>query len=551
MEPGSRGEPRPEVLEKFSVQWYIKELQDLFVIADEARTSGAPEFGYITRLLERLSVEFVQADQIQTHHDQDLIQTYRTRAATLSRGTEEFFSTVELGRWLRVCQDAIAKGQTPEQISAWITPVLEQKLGDYGLRSTEASSAPIAPVLPPEPIQPLPTKPVGPKKNVRPQQSPVGKLGLAATMAAGALAGGYLLAEYLKSETAEPTAWHEQYRDIPPQLLEHVVGIPHTEQPVEFKPQADWRELNPGVYQWGERVVLAEPNGSALYIPKDTDYNKAFILPANPRGNIDWRGARFPVQAIQQMELTLETSGLWLDPQGHKYAVLDGGHLLYLTADGQPQTFLPFNETAPKPIAELDAYYKPRVDLSTIDTAIPQGFVDVETQPSLATIQCDLSYRTYDNAAAGVPIYPPDYKCQIPERAVADLAAVEAELNTHGYHLTIGDAKRPLVVQAFLHEVLGKWASKPTPQAPHVAGLALDVGLLDATYLPLFGGGFKLPSSDATTGKNLRSPKDKQQALDQGWSDQEYTQWKLMHDIFVAHGYTFNKSERWHVDYQK
>lgn len=893
-------DPPREIVEKFSVRWYLQELQELFVIAADAKRNSEPEFDQIARLLQDLANNFLQPAHIQQHHDDHLIDAYRAKVAGLQPGTEEFFSTVEIGRWLRVCQEAIAQGRSPEQISRLITPLIEAKMAEFGLHQPKAPMAPLPPpvpatptdrtirpvarsiaipvrpdrIMPPKPdlpagtieavtvdeaerilasseihgdefnrrrltvdtlraenlgprykttidgktiwfssaayevfdrlaviayveqnlgqytartyyrsnshgiwkylprysgyeahvnhfnkgfgqesislpwqsqkalaevsrncirvsdpkltfvgtarttdnynandtylagvnrrgdhlsgvghtqpthggknspervlishpeqrpnfqqrvatwnyttdiygavtaevyasqdqtlqfvfcrdarnrvwiasvenvtsapgptglrgdwvdakdlttpafdyndeaegygnnglragryyvdmyqnyiskmpvIQeylrcfgiPLPTSPT-PQPVLRPvppaPKSNLGRIGAVAVAVGGAMYGGYKLDAAARLEHIK-----QQYDHVPPALREHLVGVPDDwDIRPEFQPHADWVLQDNGTYLWGERTLLAEPDGSALYIPADTQYNKAFMLPANARGNIDWRGARFPVQAIRDLELSLAPSGLWQDPEGIQYAVLDGGHLLSVSANGSSTHFLPFNESldaaAWRPLAELATYYTASIDLSQIDTSIPAGFVDVAAEPSLQTIQIDISYINYNNSAAGVPIYPPDYKCQIPERSVADLAAVEAELSAQGYHLTIGDAKRPLIVQAFLREVLGKWASKPSPSAPHVAGLALDVGLLDATYIPVFESGYKPLLRDETGSKSLQSPADQGQALAQGWSAEEYRLWRTMADAFEAHGYQFIKSERWHVEYTK
>lgn len=550
-------DPVKENLERFSVEWYIEELQDLFVAADAAQRDGSPQFVYVTKLLEELSKHFLKPNQIQQHVDNQTITEYRGKVASLERGTEEFFTTVEIGRWLRVCQEALAKGSTPAEVSALVTPLVEEylRLHPAVVEVEHIESPVVAPALvqsEPVPIQAPAAAPVEAPKPVTSRKIIPGKKSNSlkpVLVAAGALAGGVAVGfemAKLSHELGDRSADRSEqaYEHVPAHLREHIVGAPkvgsHT---LEFQPRADWVAQADGTYAWGERTLLAEPDGSALYIPTDAKYiglNKAFILPAQAKGDIDWRGVRFPAQAMRDKQLMLESSGLWQDSQGGEYAVLDGGHLLVITPDGSNEQFLPFNETTLKPIAELDAYYKSPVDMRTIDTRIPAGFVDVAAQPTLQTIQIDLNFQTYDNTNAGVPIYPADYKCQIPEQDVADLAAVEAELILHGRHLGITEAKRPLPIQQYLYELLGKgWAAYPNEHAPHVAGRALDVVLLDATYIPVFARGF------------ISLPKDNE-AADRGQTKaEESAELKVLQTAFEARGYVSNGKETWHFDKKK
>lgn len=406
-----------------------------------------------------------------------------------------------------------------------------------------------SPAVPPPSLDQAP-QPVPPKSK--------GRLPYVAVAAATLGAAG--LAYYGAQE--RPAASTEQrqeqvdlsraYAAIPPELRTHVVGVVLDGERVDMPKREGWVKQSEYKYLWGTREVLAQPNGSALYIPDGTPYNKAFMLPPDARGNIDWRAVRFPIQAIQKMELTLGVDGLWHDPQNRDYAVLDGGHLLMIEPSGHTSQFIPFNESSSKSIGELADYYKLPVDMNSIDTSVPTGFVDMEAQPSLASIQCDLNFKTYDNTYAGVPIYPDDYKCLIPEQAVADFAAVEAELIAHGYHLGITEAKRPLSVQKFLYELLPPGvAAKPTDKAPHVRGYAYDVQLLDNTYIPVFASGFQPVKTRLEKTKGLSTPLDQQAAKQDGWSDTEYAQFKTLQEAFEAHGFKFSTTERWHVDYQR
>ncbi len=127
MDPHGR-DPVPETLEKFSVQWYIQELRGLFAAADDAQREGRPEGQYVAMLLQTLAAGFLQPDQIQQNHDARAINEYRAKVPTFTRGTEDYFVAVEIGRWLRVCDEAIMKGASPLQISAIIRPIIEERL---------------------------------------------------------------------------------------------------------------------------------------------------------------------------------------------------------------------------------------------------------------------------------------------------------------------------------------------------------------------------------------------------------------------------------------
>lgn len=520
-EPGeSRHHP-----EHYPSSRYRQELAQWLTVASSQPNSR--EAVWTRQVLQKLCAEFVGQNQIQRHLDNRSFEQYAQQLSRLKPNTAEWFQTQQVVRWLNMCRTAARQTDfDAAQLSAEYYPIFLQGIQQLGQGSTATlSSTAIR-----KERRPLPLKPI-------------------AGVAAAAIAAGAVA--YSVEHWPTTPEVHSPYEQIPPEWEAHMIGANHVAEPQPLPAWLNVRETKPGVYAWGDRTVLQQPNGSALYLPQEYQNNKAFMLPPDANGHMDWLDVRFPTELIHELQLTLQADGLWADPQGQRFAVLDAGHLLLLDVDGKPTQIIRFNQHQAEPLPALTELYPQPIDPQSIDTTIPSGYIDVSSYPGLEAVQCHLSYASYNNSAFGVPVYPKEYKCQIESSAASDLVAAVAELNAQGLNLGIGDAKRPYAIQKLLFDTLPRgWVANPDKNPPHVAGIAMDITLLDQTYIPVLHGGYK-PLPEYKKGKALHSPTSLEDARQQGWDDTEYHHWKTASDIFAAHHFHFIKSERWHLEHDK
>lgn len=357
---------------------------------------------------------------------------------------------------------------------------------------------------------------------------------------------------------------------LPDEAKDYSYGIvPEGAKAEEAEPLNDWKKFpndNLEVYNFGHaKLGIAMPDGSWLYVPdvkgfsggdmmfNDQTMNQAYVFPPDGKSNKEWRKVRYPVQELAKRKCSLGQDGLWRNKEGEVFTVLQAGHLLQLAQGKKPAQFLPFNEAKMKPVAELGKYYQSPIDLNKIDTSIPKGFIDAESELSLAGIKFEPCYRGYDNTVSGKPLYPPDYRVMIPKANVADLAAAEQELFArYSRHLGVGDAYRSKQVQAFLRDNMPRgMVAKPSDKAPHMLG-AMDIFITDAEYIEI-GPQFAFAPFGGTgeqTGKTYGVPETWQQAQAQNWTQENFEVWDAARDILAEHGFVIPpaKGEFWHVE---
>lgn len=399
------------------------------------------------------------------------------------------------------------------------------------------------------------------------------KMRLAILSAIAGLLGANILA--ISHETGCEPKEQSKIGELLPKTIGLVGGM--YDQPENNGSTATWEKnsqltkIGEKIFQKDDKYFFQQPDGSLLYIPGlkvgtnryqsyEQDYtNKeadlAYIVPEGGRFFQDNHAIRYPIAAIQELGLFLADDGYWRpwlnesaqDDYSDKYVVLAGGHLLRIKS-GKTAGFIPFHETTMHPLSELSALYQQPINVEAIDTAVPSGYVDVQQNPALKTIKCDLAYATHDNTVAGVPLYPEDYPCLVPEKYVDDLASIEKDLIAHGYHLGIGDAKRPIEVQRYLYSVMPQLAADPDKNPPHVSGEGLDLFLTDLNYFPVLSNGFGQIKENPMI---FRSPRDLKEAKRFNWSESEYASWKIMADACSSYGYYIIRSERWHAQRKK
>lgn len=594
-------DPPREGGEKFSIAWYRQELLDLIHIGNEAQKNNDDDWKFVEQILADLQrtldpnilkkqgearlelaragigkikticngdprALFPEAKLIIHENTGTTLADYPDASRTDLSDDQKadlvsiFIRELNEGKLLRTFSNLAAKGMTAEQFIKEIKPLIDEQLKRFHEGDVSPDQS-----LPAEEKQ----------RRLTWLDSLGGKArNLIFTGIITALAGGTIIGifpkayEWLSSRQEKD----EVSVTLPPEAKNYSYGIVQEGAKAgEAEPLADWKEFSNDsleVYNFGHaKLGIAMPDGSWLYVPdvkgfsggdimfNDQTMNQAYVFPPNGKSNKEWRKVRYPVQELAKRKCSLGQDGLWRNKQGEVFTVLQAGHLLQLAQGKKPAQFLPFNEAKMKPIAELAKYYQLPAGLEKIDTSIPKNFVDTTQQASLSGIKFELSYSSYDNTVAGIPLYPPGYKPMIPQANVADLAAAEQELFArYSRHLGVGDAYRSKQVQAFLRDNMPRgMVAKPSDKAPHMLG-AMDIFITDAEYIEI-GPQFAFAPFGGTgeqTGKTYGVPETWQQAQAQNWTQENFEVWDAARDILAEHGFVIPpaKGEFWHVERQ-